>query len=227
MSKERTAILAHIQTSDDHSFRRTAMFARLRANKLLQGPCTELGRNVSNGFAAYSVVAIILKSSAADCTLFEFQNLAMIFLSDSSFQCVAFFFVYHVKFPGPSRCSRLYLAFPSFPDMCESLKIDMATREFAVYRERCNRERHILAAQVLGGQVFRSSTRSILLRYSAPTTPGTLAGPTLYQETTSWTDDTWKSEFDFRAEPSSAFCNALVRKHCREKWALSTSSVFV
>ncbi len=213
LDAERTAIIAHLQFNDLCSIARTISFSRRRASKLLQNTSTELDRRVLNVTRADSVVPFVLRSLGSDCTLLDFQTLAVKFLSDPSTTCRALPSEYHIRFPNLRFCSRMSIVFETYADLCEALELDITTREAGVYREKGNASRQVRAIQVLGSHMQDSSTRSILLGRSVPTLPAEGTLPTLYQNSLVWSEDpgAWESEFVFRQQPVSDFCASNAR----------------
>lgn len=205
LETERMDIFNHLRSEDDQCISRTIMFAQIRATKLLQGHGTEVGRKVEGVIQANSVVPVLLRSPSADCTLSDFQTLALHLLNAPAARCFAVPSEFHIKFPNLRNCSRLQVVFHNYADMCDAMQLDMSTREQAVYREKRNTAKHLQASQVIGSHVIRSSTRSIMIGCSHPTAQGTGSVPTLFQDSISWEDPTWECGLKFRNEPCSAF----------------------
>ncbi len=209
---ERIAIFNHFQDNDCRAVFRTKLFARLRAVKVLRSAGKELKRKVPALVAANSVVQTALKSPTSDCSLQEFQTLALHLLQDPKIRCVAVPSEYHVRFPHVRHCSKLGLAFETYADLCDALELDAETRESAIYRKRRNSSRSsrcLRAVQVLGVHVQRNNSRSVLLgrSYLSESSEDTI--PCLHQNTTAWTEGTWEKDFSFLRQSRNAIFGSL------------------
>ncbi len=200
---DRFAIFKHLQASDEKPLSRLIKFTRYRAKKALLGPGLEFGNQYTSLCASNSVVQIVLRSQASDCTMHEFQLFAMKLLTDRSIRCSAYPSEYHVKFPNFNRCARLEIVFGTFADMCEALEIDALTREAAIYREKKSRKSNTISVQVLGVENVMSTNRRIFLACNAPPQASEEQITTLFQSSTAWFDGGWECGFHLRSDVAS------------------------
>ncbi len=184
-------------------FMRTVQFTSLRARKILRGHGSELGKSVSSFYPSNSVVQTLLRSAASDCTLSEFQLFASHLSRNKSIQCHAFPSDYHVQFPSAKNLSHLHVVFQTYADMCQALRIDTATREAAVHRERKNRSRNTISAQVLGVELLTEKDRRIFLGCNAPSRSSSYRMTSLYQESRAWFEGSWECGFCVRSDSAS------------------------
>ncbi len=212
-SFERISFFREKASFEARVLERALSFARAAFLRVILGGNADMNRSYPSLCAANSVKQVLLKSSPTDCTLLEFNLMVTEFLKRDNVKCDVFPSTYYALFMNSEHASHFEIAFETFFDLCEALKVDVVARESGLYREGCNRQRQVRAIQILGVDFVTETSRQrkerrILIGRSMPTSRAGSSSnlvPLLFQGTTAWSEGLPEDGFVFRQESLDSF----------------------
>lgn len=185
---------------NEGTLQRLLLFASPNPRKVLSRSYPDFSRSVPNPCPGNTVVQVVLRSKASDCTLHEFQVLLNACSDNSRIRCSVYPSEFHAKFPDPSSSARFDIGFDTYSGICEALGINARLREQGLYREKKNSARKLNSVQVAGVATNDTRTRRVLLGRSMPTRTVQSSAHTLFQASLAWNESTWETGFVHRFE---------------------------